>query len=119
MTALLLRTDVAHPLHAAVAVLAFAVICLAIGTVVGSVLRGQLEASLAVAGVFLLDVFVGPGMSPEPPPWALSQAAGEVLIAAASAGASPNGDWLKLAVVLAVALMTAFGVFVLTARART
>lgn len=119
LAALLLRTDVAHPWHAAAAVLGFAVIYLAVGTVVGSVVRGPLEGSLAVAGVFLLDVFVGPGMSPDPPAWSISQQAGDVLIAAASGEGSPTGDLLKLSAVVAVATTTAFVVFVLSARART
>ena len=118
-TALLIRSDIAHPFHAAVAVASFAVIYLAVGTVVGSLLNGQLEGSLAVAGVFLLDAFAGPGMSADPAPWAISRKAADVLISAASGGGSPDGDWLKLAGVVAVALGTAFAVFALSARPRT
>lgn len=119
LAALLLRSDVAHPLHAALAVLAFAVIYLAVGTVIGSLVGGQLEGSLAVAGVFLLDVFAGPGMSADPPPWAISRKAADVLIAAASGSVSPDGDWIKLATVMAAAVLAAFGVFVMSARRRT
>jgi hypothetical protein len=61
--ALLLRVDVAHPLHAAVAVLAFALLYLAIGVLVGSLIAAPLEGSLLVVFIFLLDAFAGPGMS--------------------------------------------------------
>jgi len=61
--ALLVRVDVAHPLHAAVAVLAFALLYLAIGVLLGSVISAPLEGSLLVIFVFLLDAFSGPGMS--------------------------------------------------------
>jgi len=116
--ALVLRSEVAHPLHAAGAILAFAVIYLAVGTVVGSLVEGQLEGSLAVAGVFLLDVFAGPGMSSEPPLWAFSRKAAEVLIAAGSGSASDGSDWIRLALVVGTALLAALGVFVASARSR-
>lgn len=116
--ALVLRSDVAHPVHAAAAILAFAVIYLAVGTVIGSLVQGQLEGSLAVAGVFLLDVFAGPGMSSEPPPWAFSRKAADVLIAAASGTPSESGDWTRLALVVGTALLAAVGVFVASARSR-
>ena len=86
---------------------------------IGSLVGGQLEGSLAVVGVFLLDVFAGPGMAADPPPWAISRKAADVLIAAASGGGSPSGDWIKLAAVMAAAVLAAFGVFVLSARRRT
>jgi len=57
--ALVVRVDVAHPLHAAVAVLAFALLYLAIGIVVGSLITAPLEGSLLVVFVFLLDAFAG------------------------------------------------------------
>ena len=117
--ALLIRSDIAHPAHAAVAVASFSVIYLAMGTVIGSLLSGQLEGSLAVAGVFLLDAFAGPGMSADPAPWAISRKAADVLISAASGTGSTDGDWLKLAVVVVAALGTAFAVFALSARPRT
>lgn len=116
--ALLLRSDVAHPLHAAVAALAFAVIYLAVGTVIGSLVAGQLEGSLAVAGVFLLDAFSGPGVAGDPAPWAISRKAADLLIAAASGGGSPGDDWVEVAAVMAAAVLVAFGVFVLSARSR-
>jgi len=74
--ALLARTGVADPGHAAVAVLAFAVIYLAVGVLIGSLISAPLEGSLAVAFVFLLDVFSGPGMAAEAAPYAISGCAG-------------------------------------------
>src|SRR4051794_18343017 len=78
--ALVIRVDVAHPLHAAVAVLAFALLYLAVGVLVGSVVTAPLEGSLLVVFIFLLDAFSGPGMSgASAPPWAISQKAADIL----------------------------------------
>lgn len=116
--ALILRVDVAHPLHAAVAVLAFALLYLAIGVLLGSVISAPLEGSLLVIFVFLLDAFSGPGMSSSPPAWSVSQKAADVLIAAGGGVGSPTGDWIKLVVVTLAALVAAFCVFVASARSR-
>lgn len=115
---LLLRSDIPHPLHAAAAVAAFALIYVAVGIVVGSLVTGLLEGSLIVIFVFLLDVFAGPGMSESAPPWAISQKAGGILIAAGLSTPSPSEDWLKLAVVTSVLLVAAFVTFVVSARSR-
>ena len=116
--ALLARSGVAHPWHAAVAVLAFAVIYLAVGVLVGSLISAPLEGSLAVVFVFLLDVFSGPGMAAEAAPYAISRSAADVLIAAGSGSATGAADWVKLAVVTAGAVAVAFGAFVFAARSR-
>jgi len=116
--ALVLRTGVAHPAHAAVAVLAFALIYLGIGTVVGSIVHTPLEGSLAVAFIFLLDVFSGPGMAREASPLSLSRQAADVLISAATAQPSSTGDWLKLGGVVALSLGAALTMFTLAARSR-
>ena len=117
--ALVLRVDVAHPLHAAVAVLGFALLYLAVGVLVGSVVRSPLEGSLLVVFVFLLDAFAGPGMTGgAPPPWAISQKAADLLIAAAMGTGSPAADWSAAALVTAGALAAAFLVFVASARSR-
>ena len=92
LAALELRIEVAHPLHAAVAVLAFALLYLAVGVLVGSIISAPLEGSLVVVFVFLLDAFAGPGMSGSPPPWAISQHAADILIAAGMGTGSPTGD---------------------------
>lgn len=117
--ALVVRVDVAHPLHAAVAVLAFALLYLAVGVLIGSVVSAPLEGSLLVVFVFLLDAFSGPGMSGgSAPPWAVSQKAADILIAAGMGTSSPTGDWAKVALVTAGALVAAFLVFVASARSR-
>lgn len=116
--ALELRTGVAHPWHAAVAVLAFALLYLAIGVLIGSLVTAPLEGSLLVVFVFLLDAFAGPGMSGSPPPWAVSQKAAEVLIAAGTGSGSPADDWVKLALVTVAALLASFCVFIASARSR-
>jgi len=115
---LLARTGAAHPWHGAVAVLAFAVIYLAVGVLIGSLISAPLEGSLAVAFVFLLDVFSGPGMAAEAAPYSISATAADVLIAAGSGGATDAADWVKLAAVTGAAVAVAFGAFVFAARSR-
>lgn len=118
--ALVIRVDVAHPLHAAVAVLGFALLYLAIGVVIGSVVTAPLEGSLLVVFVFLLDAFAGPGMTGgSAPPWAVSQKAADILIAAGTGAGSRTGDWVGLALVTVGALVAAFLVFVASARSRS
>jgi hypothetical protein len=119
-TALVVRVDVAHPLHAGAAVLGFALLYLAIGVLIGSVLTDPLEGSLLVVFVFLLDAFAGPGMSGEAaPPWAISQKAADILIAAGTGTGSPAADWVSVVLVTAGALLAAFIVFVASARSRS
>jgi hypothetical protein len=120
LVALVLRVDVAHPWHAAVAVLAFALLYLAIGVLIGSVVTDPLEGSLLVVLVFLLDAFAGPGMGAGSAPlWAVSQKAADLLIAARMGTASADGDWLKAAAVTVGALLAAFLVFAASARRRS
>jgi hypothetical protein len=116
--ALELRAGVVHPVHAAVAVLGFALLYLAIGVLVGSIVAAPLEGSLLVVFVFLLDAFAGPGMSGSAPPWAVSQKAADILIAAGLGAGSPTADWVKLTLVTGGALLAAFVVFVASARSR-
>ena len=116
--ALALRTEVVHPLHAAVAILSFALLYVAVGVLVGSVVHAPLEGSLLVVFVFLLDAFAGPGMSSSPPLWAVSQNAADVLIAAGSGARSTGADWVQLGLVTAAALLAALIVFVASARSR-
>lgn len=119
IAALIVRVDVAHPVHAAVAVLAFALLYLGIGVVIGSVINAPLEGSLLVVLVFLLDAFAGPGMTGgAPPPWAVSQKAADVLIAAGTGTGSSAADWAAVALVTGAALLAAFAVFVASARSR-
>lgn len=60
--ALMVRTDVADPVRAVAGTMLFAVIYLAIGAAVGSVVRSDVNGSLVVIFVWMLDVFLGPGM---------------------------------------------------------
>jgi hypothetical protein len=115
---LLLATGVAHPWHAAGAVLGFALIYVGVGVVIGSVVSDPLEGSLLVVFVFLLDAFAGPGMSDSPAPWAVSRTAADVLIAAGMGAASPWGDLIGLGLAVAVALAAALTVFTVSARRR-
>lgn len=116
--ALELRGAVAHPVHASVAIVAFALIYVGVGVVVGSIISTPLEGSLLVAFVFLLDIFSGPGMASAPPAWAISQKAADVLISAGGGARSAEADWVALAAVTMGSLMAAFAVFAFTARTR-
>lgn len=117
--ALALRIDLAHPAHAAVAIVAFGLLYLGVGVLIGSVVTAPLEGSLLVVFVFLLDAFAGPGMTGgAPPPWAISQKAADVLIAAGSGTGSPAGDWVGAALVSVGALAAAFAMFIMSARSR-
>lgn len=116
--ALQLRTGIAHPWHAAAAVLAFALIYLGIGIVIGSLITGALEGSLAVTFIFLLDVFSGPGMAADAAPYSVSRKAADVLIASALGERSPDADWLALGAVVVSALAASFAAFAWSARSR-
>jgi hypothetical protein len=77
-----------------------------------------LQGSLLVVFIFLLDAFSGPGMSGAPPVWAVSQKAGDLLIAAGAGRGSPGSDWIDAALVTVGALVAAFFVFIASARSR-
>ena len=116
--ALQLSTGVVHPAHAAAAVLAFAVIYLAVGVLIGALVSAPLEGSLAVVFVFLLDVFSGPGMAAQAAPYSVSRKAADILIAAGQGRASPSADWVALGTIAAIALTASFAVFAVSARSR-
>ncbi len=116
--ALLLRTGLVHPWHAAAAVLSFALIYLAVGVLVGAVISAPLEGSLTVAFVFLLDVFSGPGMAAHAAFYSVSRKAADVLITAGLGQTSPSADWIKLSTVVLLALLCSFAVFAYSARSR-
>lgn len=116
--ALLLRTGLVHPWHAAAAVLAFALIYLAVGVLIGAVISAPLEGSLAVAFVFFLDVFSGPGMAAHAAFYSVSRKAADVVITAGLGRASPTSDWVKLSAVVLVALLCSFAAFAYSARSR-
>lgn len=116
-----LRAGVAHPLHAAVAILAFAVIYIGIGAVIGVFVSGALEGSLLVVLVFSVDVFSGPAMTSSSGPLATltpTHKAAELLIAAGAGRGSPAGDWLAVTAVAAGAVGVALAAFWFSARSR-
>jgi hypothetical protein len=116
-----LREPPVHPAHAAAGVVAFAVIYVGIGTLIGSFVSGQLEGSLAVALVFLIDAFSGPGMTDSGGVAAVlpTRQAAELLIAAGAGQGSPAEDWLAVALTAVASLGVAFVAFWSAARART
>ena len=116
--ALLVRTDVVHPWHAGAAIAAFALIYLAVGVLIGSVISDPLEGSLAVAFVFLLDVFSGPGMAAHAAFYSVSRKAADVLITAGLGQSSPASDWVTMSAVVLTALLCSFAAFVYSARSR-
>ncbi len=118
-TTLWLRAGVAHPLHTAVAILAFAVVYLAVGAIVGALVRDPLEGSMAVAFIFLLDVFSGRRVTGGSSIPTLTGKAGDLLTAAGSGQSSSAGDWIWTLLTVVVALAVAVAVFGLSARARS
>lgn len=118
---LLLSAGVAHPAHAFAAIMIFALIYIGIGTLVGSFVSEPLEGSLAVAFIFLIDAFSGPGMSGS---GGVAQAmptrvTADVLIAAGSGQGSPGGDWIAVGLTALGALLLAAAAFWLSARPRS
>jgi hypothetical protein len=117
--ALAAETGIAHPWHAAAAILGFAIIYLGVGTVVGAVITSPLEGSLTVAFIFILDVFSGPGMTEgEGSPVSISRSAADVMISAAVGQGSPTADWIELGLWVVGALIAALVVFMISARSR-
>jgi hypothetical protein len=117
--AMAIEIEIAHPWHAAAAILGYALIYLGIGALIGCFVRGELEGSLAVAFIFLLDVFSGPGMTEgDGSPLSVSRSAADVLLAAATGNGSPTGEWVELAAWTLGALALAGAAFVLSARSR-
>ena len=117
---LVLREPPAHAAHAAAGVLAFALIYVGIGALVGSVVHGALEGSMTVALIFLVDIFSGPGMTDSGGLAALAptRRSAEVLIAAGAGQASPSQDWLIVALTVAGSLTLAGAAFWSAARVR-
>jgi hypothetical protein len=119
LAALAAKTGIVHPWHAAAAILGFAIIYLAVGTVVGALVTSPLEGSLLVAFIFILDVFSGPGMTEgSGSPLSLSRSAADVLIAAGIGGSSSTAEWIELAAWTAGAIIVALVVFIASARSR-
>jgi hypothetical protein len=118
---LLLRSGIAHPFHAAVAILAFATIYIGIGALIGAFITGPLEGSLLVVLIFSVDVFSGPAMTSGGGLLASltpTHKAAEVLIAAGAGQGSPPSDWIAVAAIALGALGVALAAFWLAARPR-
>ncbi len=62
LVALALRTGISDPLRAIGGTLMFALIYLGIGVLIGAVVRSEVNGSLIVVFVWMLDVFLGPAM---------------------------------------------------------
>ena len=115
-----LRSGIAHPAHAAAAVLAFALIYIGIGALIGAFVSDPLNGSLLVVLVFAVDVFSGPQMTSNGLfSYTPTRDAASLLIAAGSGQGSPSGDWINVAASVAVALTIATGAFWLAARPRS
>lgn len=115
-----LRTGIEHPLHAALAIFAFAAIYIGIGALIGAFVRGQLEGSLLVVLVFSLDVFSGPAMSSGGglSNFTPTRDAAELLIAAGGGQGFPASEWVGAAAVAIGALAIALIAFWASARSR-
>lgn len=115
-----LRSGIGHPLHAAVAILSFAVIYIGIGALIGAFVKGALEGSLLVVLIFSLDAFSSPEMTSSGAfAWTPTRSAGQLLIAAGGGQNSPTGDWLGMAAVALGALAVALAAFWTAARTRS
>ena len=122
LATLWLRSGIGHPLHAAVAIFAFAAIYIGIGAVVGAFVSDPLAGSLLVLAAFFIDAFTGPAMTSAASgigTYMPTYHAANLLIAAAGAHGSPGGDWRGVAAMALGALGVALAAFWLSARARS
>ena len=114
------RSGIGHPLHAAVAILSFAIIYIGLGALVGVLVKGALEGSLLIVLLFSLDAFSSPEMTSEGAlAWTPTRDAAKLLIAAGGGQGSPSADWLGMATVAIGALAVAVGAFWAAARTRS
>lgn len=118
---LLLRSGIEHPLHAAAAIVAFAVIYIGIGALAGAFVSAPLEGSLLVILVFSVDAFGGPQMTNSGGIGAFTptRGAANLLIAGGGGQGSPGADWAGVAATAAAALAVALVAFWLAARTRS
>jgi hypothetical protein len=117
-----LRSGIGHPLHALVAIFAFAAIYIGIGAVVGAVVSEPLAGSLLVLAVFSIDAFSGPQMTSAASgigTYLPTYHAANLLIAAGGGQGSPAADWRGVAAVALGALTVALGAFWVAARTRS
>jgi hypothetical protein len=117
-----LRSGIGHPLHAAVAIFAFAAIYIGIGAIVGALVSDPLAGSLLVLAAFSIDAFSGPQMSSAGygiGSYLPTYHAANLLIAAGAGQSSPGVDWKAVAAVALGALAVALSAFWLAARSRS
>jgi hypothetical protein len=117
-----LRSGIGHPLHAAVAIFAFAAIYIGIGALIGALVSAPLEGSLLVILVFSVDAFSGPQMTSAGGIGAFltpTRHAANLLIAAGGGQGSPGADWVGVAAVALGALAVALAAFWFAARTRS
>ena len=116
-----LRSGTGHPLHAAVAIFAFAAIYIGIGALVGALVSDPLEGSLLVLLVWTIDTFSGPQMTSGGGIGALTPTrhAANLLLAGAAGQGSPGNDWIGVVAIALGALGVALGAFWLGARTRS
>jgi hypothetical protein len=109
-----LRTGIGHPLHAAVAIFAFAATYIGIGALIGTFVRGPLEGSLLVMLVFTIDVFTGPQMTSNGGGFGAlmpTRLAADLLIAAGGGHGSPGSDWVGVTGIALASLAVALAAF--------
>lgn len=115
-----LRSGIGHPLHAAVAILSFAVIYIGLGALIGAFVKGALEGSLLVLLLFSVDAFASPEMTSSSLfAWTPTRKAAELLIAAGGGQNSPSADWLGTGIVALASLTVALAAFWAAARTRS
>jgi hypothetical protein len=122
LVTLWLRSGIAHPLHAAVAIFAFAAIYIGVGAVVGALVSDPLAGSLLVLAVFSIDAFSGPQMTSAAGgvgAYLPTYHAANLLIAGGAGQSSPGADWRGVAAVAVAALAVALGAFWFAARSRS
>jgi hypothetical protein len=117
-----LRSGIGHPLHAAVAIFAFAAIYIGIGAVVGALVADPLAGSLLVLGVFSVDAFSGPQMTSATSgigTYLPTYHSANLLAAAGGGHGSPAADWRGVALIALASLAVALAAFWLAARTRS
>ena len=122
LVTLWLRSGIGHPLHALVAIFAFAAIYIGIGAIAGALVSEPLAGSLLVLGVFSIDAFSGPQMTSAASgigTYLPTYHAANLLTAAAAGHGSPVGDWRGVAAMALGAIVIALGAFWLAARRRS
>ena len=116
-----LRSGIGHPLHAAVAIMAFAAIYIGIGALIGALVVAPLEGSLLVILAWSLDVMSGPQMTSATGrlgAFTPTRDAANLLIAAGGGEGSRAADWLGVAGWALGSLAVAIAAFWLAARTR-